>query len=59
VATMAEAVKMVGGRLTTEASGGITRDTVGRIAESGVDYISSGALTHSVTNLDIGLDIEI
>ena len=58
-ATMAQAVKMVGGRLTTEASGGITRDTVGRIAESGVDYISSGALTHSVTNLDIGLDIEI
>ena len=58
-ATMREAVALVDGRLTTEASGGITLDTVAAIAETGVDYISSGALTHSSTNLDIGLDIEM
>ena len=47
------------GRLVTEASGGITLDSVAAIAETGVDYVSSGALTHSVINLDIGLDIEM
>jgi nicotinate-nucleotide pyrophosphorylase (carboxylating) len=57
VETMRKAVKMVGGRLVTEASGGITLDTVAAIAETGVDYVSSGALTHSAQNLDIGLDI--
>jgi nicotinate-nucleotide pyrophosphorylase (carboxylating) len=57
VETMRKAVAMVGGRLETEASGGITLDTVAAIAETGVDYVSSGALTHSASNLDIGLDI--
>jgi nicotinate-nucleotide pyrophosphorylase (carboxylating) len=57
VDTMRKAVKMVGGRLVTEASGGITLDTVAAIAETSVDYVSSGALTHSAPNLDIGLDI--
>jgi nicotinate-nucleotide pyrophosphorylase (carboxylating) len=59
VPRLREAVAMVKGRLVTEASGGITLDTVGAIAETGVDYVSSGALTHSVINLDIGLDIEM
>jgi nicotinate-nucleotide pyrophosphorylase (carboxylating) len=59
VATLREAVAMVGGRLVTEASGGITLDTVGGIAETGVDYVSSGAITHSAPNLDVALDIAI
>ncbi len=59
VARLREAVKMVGGKLVTEASGGITLDSVAAVAETGVDYFSSGALTHSVMNLDIGLDIEM
>jgi nicotinate-nucleotide pyrophosphorylase (carboxylating) len=42
-----------------EASGGITLDSAAVIAETGVDYLSSGSLTHSVQNLDIGLDIEM
>jgi nicotinate-nucleotide pyrophosphorylase (carboxylating) len=56
---MRRAVAMVAGRLVIEASGGITLDTAAAIAETGVDYLSSGALTHSVQNLDVGLDIEI
>jgi nicotinate-nucleotide pyrophosphorylase (carboxylating) len=59
VPRLSEAVAMVKGKLVTEASGGITLDSVGAIAETGVDYVSSGALTHSVINLDIGLDIEM
>jgi poly(A) polymerase len=59
VPRLREAVAMVKGHLVTEASGGITLDTVAAIAETGVDYVSSGALTHSVINLDIGLDIEM
>jgi nicotinate-nucleotide pyrophosphorylase (carboxylating) len=54
-----KAVELVAGKLPLEASGGVTLDTVAAIAETGVDYISSGALTHSAPNLDIGLDIEI
>lgn len=50
------AVEAVGGRAQTEASGGVTLQTVRAIAETGVDYISVGALTHSVRALDIGLD---
>ena len=42
-----------------EASGGITLDTVAGIAETGVDFISSGALTHSARALDLGLDINV
>ena len=57
--SMRQAVAMVAGRLVIEASGGITLDTAAAIAETGVDYLSSGALTHSVQNLDIGLDIEM
>ncbi|MGE0630135.1 MAG: carboxylating nicotinate-nucleotide diphosphorylase [Hyphomicrobiaceae bacterium] len=56
---MSEAVAMVGGRAIVEASGGITLETLRAIAESGVDVISSGALTHSAKVLDIGLDFEI
>ena len=57
-AMLAAAVKMVAGRLVTEASGGITHATAAVVAASGVDYLSSGAITHSAPNLDIGLDIE-
>lgn len=52
-----EAVAMIDGRCLAEASGGITLETVAAKAETGVDYISSGALTHSASNLDLGLDI--
>jgi nicotinate-nucleotide pyrophosphorylase (carboxylating) len=57
-AAMREAVAVVGGRAKLEASGGITLDTIRAVAESGVDYISVGALTHSARALDISLDIE-
>jgi nicotinate-nucleotide pyrophosphorylase (carboxylating) len=53
---LAEAVEMVSGRMTTEASGGVTLDTVRDIAEAGVDVISVGWITHSAPQLDIGLD---
>ena len=59
VAQMAEAVKLAAGRVKLEASGGIHLDTVKAIAETGVDLVSSGALTHSAPILDVGLDIEI
>lgn len=50
------AVRMVGGRAQTEASGGVSLATVRAIAETGVDFISVGALTHSARAMDIGLD---
>jgi nicotinate-nucleotide pyrophosphorylase (carboxylating) len=50
------AVATTSGRAVLEASGNITSETVRAIAETGVDYISSGAITHSAINLDIGLD---
>jgi nicotinate-nucleotide pyrophosphorylase (carboxylating) len=53
---MARAVAITKGRAKLEASGGVTLERVRAIAESGVDYISSGAITHSVRNLDLGLD---
>ena len=56
---MRKAIALVAGRLVIEASGGITLESAAAIAETGVDYLSSGALTHSVTNLDVGLDIEM
>jgi nicotinate-nucleotide pyrophosphorylase (carboxylating) len=59
IVMMKEAVDMAAGRLVIEASGGITLEKAAAIAATGVDYISSGALTHSAVNLDIGLDIEI
>lgn len=52
-----EAVACIKGRCRAEASGGVTLQTVCDIAETGVDFISSGALTHSAINLDVGLDI--
>jgi len=54
-----EAVAHIAGRAITEASGGVTLDTVRAIAETGVDVISVGALTHSAPALDLGLDIEL
>ncbi|MES2596824.1 MAG: carboxylating nicotinate-nucleotide diphosphorylase [Verrucomicrobiota bacterium] len=51
-----EAVKMNAGRLWLEASGGITLDTIGDVAATGVNAISVGALTHTVRALDLGLD---
>lgn len=55
VTLLSEAVRRVGGRLETEASGNVNLTTARPIAETGVDYISVGALTHSVTALDITL----
>ena len=54
-----EGVGLVAGRALVEASGGVNLDTVAAIAQSGVDLISVGALTHSVRALDLGLDIEV
>ncbi|HXC56454.1 MAG TPA: carboxylating nicotinate-nucleotide diphosphorylase [Rhizomicrobium sp.] len=53
-----QAVALTKGRATLEASGNVTLATVRAIAESGVDYISSGGITHSAPNLDLGLDFE-
>jgi nicotinate-nucleotide pyrophosphorylase (carboxylating) len=53
------AVALVGGRMTCEASGGVTLANVAEIAKTGVDLISVGALTHSAPVFDFGLDIEI
>jgi nicotinate-nucleotide pyrophosphorylase (carboxylating) len=58
-AELAEGVRRVAGRMPVEASGGVRLDTVRAIAESGVNMISVGALTHSVRVLDIGLDIDL
>jgi nicotinate-nucleotide pyrophosphorylase (carboxylating) len=55
--TLRRAVQMVDGRLLTEASGNVTLATVRAIAETGVDMISCGWLTHSAPNLDLGLDM--
>lgn len=54
-ADLREAVKIINGRFITEASGGITIDNIREYAECGVDYISVGALTHSVKSLDLSL----
>lgn len=56
---LAAGVRQVNGRALVEASGNVRLDTVGAIARTGVDIISSGALTHSVRALDLGLDISI
>ena len=58
VPTMQEAMNIVDGRAVVEASGGINLETVRAVAETGVDLISIGALTHSVQALDISLDLE-
>ncbi len=58
VKTLKKAVDLIDGRMIAEASGGVNLQTVRAIAETGVNYISVGALTHSAPALDIGLDIE-
>lgn len=55
--TMAEAVRINGGRAVLEASGGLTLERARAVAETGVDYISVGALTHSVVVFDLGMDL--
>ncbi len=55
--TLRRAVAMIAGACTSEASGGVTLETVAGIAETGVDYISVGALTHSAPNFDVGMDV--
>lgn len=55
-ATLREAVKLIAGRAATEASGGVTLQTIGAIAATGVDYVSVGRLTQSAPAADIGLD---
>jgi nicotinate-nucleotide pyrophosphorylase (carboxylating) len=55
--TMAEAVRLTDGRAALEASGGLTLERAREVAETGVDFISVGALTHSVKVFDLGLDL--
>ena len=57
VEQLREGVALIGGRAIVEASGGVNLDTVAAIAETGVDVISVGALTHSARALDLGLDV--
>ena len=54
-----KAVALINGKCFTESSGGINEDTILKYAECGVDYISSGALTHSVQNMDLSLKVVI
>ena len=54
---MRQAVAHAGGRARLEASGGVTLDNLRAVAESGVDYVSLGALTHTVRPLDISLEV--
>uniref|UniRef100_A0A804UE69 Quinolinate phosphoribosyl transferase C-terminal domain-containing protein n=1 Tax=Zea mays TaxID=4577 RepID=A0A804UE69_MAIZE len=58
VSMLKDAVQLINDRFETEASGNVTVDTVKKIGESGVTYISSGALTHSLKALDISLKID-
>jgi nicotinate-nucleotide pyrophosphorylase (carboxylating) len=58
-ADLRRAVETVAGRVVLEASGSITLDTIAAVAATGVDYASSGWITHSAPNLDVALDIEI
>lgn len=57
--TMKKAVEIINKRYETEASGGITENTIKEVAETGVDYISVGALTHSIRSLDLSLKAKI
>jgi nicotinate-nucleotide pyrophosphorylase (carboxylating) len=56
--TLGEAVKLAKGRVVLEASGGVTLDSIAKIAATGVDYVSSGALTHSAQNFDVAIEID-
>ncbi len=58
VVDLREAVAIVDGKIELEASGGITLETVRQVAETGVDYISIGDLTHSVHAVDISLELD-
>ncbi|HWX82658.1 MAG TPA: carboxylating nicotinate-nucleotide diphosphorylase [Xanthobacteraceae bacterium] len=58
VADLTEAVKLAKGRVVLEASGGVTLASIAKIAATGVDYVSSGALTHSAPNFDVAIDID-
>ncbi len=58
-ALLREAVALINGRMIAEASGGVTLETIAEIAETGVDLISVGALTHSARVLDLGLDVVV
>jgi nicotinate-nucleotide pyrophosphorylase (carboxylating) len=58
IVTLTEAVKLANGRVVLEASGGVTLQSIAKIARTGVDYVSSGALTHSAPNFDVALDID-
>jgi nicotinate-nucleotide pyrophosphorylase (carboxylating) len=58
IADLTEAVKLAKGRVVLEASGGVTQGSIAKIAATGVDYASSGALTHSAPNFDVALDID-
>ncbi len=58
IAGLSEAVKLAQGRVVLEASGGVTQSSIAKIAATGVDYASSGALTHSAVNFDVALDID-
>ena len=58
IAALTEAVKLADGRVVLEASGGVTLESIAKIAATGVDYVSSGALTHSAPNFDVALDID-
>jgi nicotinate-nucleotide pyrophosphorylase (carboxylating) len=57
VSELREAVEVVGGRAKTEASGGVTLETVRAIAETGVDFVSVGALTHSARSLGVSMEV--
>jgi nicotinate-nucleotide pyrophosphorylase (carboxylating) len=58
IADLTEAVKLTNRRVVLEASGGVTQGSIAKIAATGVDYASSGALTHSAPNFDVALDID-
>jgi nicotinate-nucleotide pyrophosphorylase (carboxylating) len=58
IATLTEAVALAKGRVVLEASGGVTQGSIAKIAATGVDYASSGALTHSAPNFDVAIDID-
>jgi nicotinate-nucleotide pyrophosphorylase (carboxylating) len=59
ISMLQQAVDAVGGRLETEASGNVKQATVAAIARSGCDFISCGALTHSVKALDISFNVSV
>jgi nicotinate-nucleotide pyrophosphorylase (carboxylating) len=58
IETLTEAVRLSSGRVVLEASGGVTQGSIAKIAATGVDYASSGALTHSAPNFDVAIDID-